>query len=101
MALRLAESALVGGVTTIQLRAKKMPKRNLLMLATELRALMDQKGYGEGRVPLVINDLVDVAMSSGADGVHVGQEDEAVEVARRMVGSSSIVGLSVRNEKEG
>lgn len=100
-ALRLAESALAGGITTIQLRAKKMPKSEMLSLATDLRALMDQRGYGEGKVPLVINDHADVAVSCGADGVHVGQEDEAVGVARQLVGPNAVVGLSARNEKEG
>jgi thiamine-phosphate pyrophosphorylase len=47
-------------------------------------------------VPLIVNDRVDVALAAGADGVHVGQEDMAVEEARRMLGPAPFIGLSIR-----
>ena len=48
------------------------------------------------RVPLLINDRVDVALAAGADGVHVGQDDMAVEDARRLLGPDAIIGLSIK-----
>jgi len=47
-------------------------------------------------VPLLINDRVDVALATGADGVHVGQDDMAVEDARRLLGPDAIIGLSIK-----
>jgi thiamine-phosphate pyrophosphorylase len=48
------------------------------------------------RIPLLINDRVDVALASGADGVHVGQTDMAVEDARRLLGRDAVIGLSIK-----
>ncbi len=47
------------------------------------------------RVPLIINDRLDVALAVGADGVHVGQDDMPYEIARRLMGPKAIIGLSV------
>jgi thiamine-phosphate pyrophosphorylase len=51
-------------------------------------------------VPFVVNDRVDVAMAAGADGVHLGQDDMAIEDARRLLGSNAIIGLSVKSVEE-
>jgi thiamine-phosphate pyrophosphorylase len=51
-------------------------------------------------VPVLINDRVDVALASGAAGVHLGQEDMPAEIARRLLGVEAIVGITVRSEEE-
>jgi thiamine-phosphate pyrophosphorylase len=51
-------------------------------------------------VPFVVNDRVDVAMAIGADGVHLGQDDMTVEDARRLLGASAIIGLSIKSVAE-
>src|SRR5262245_32090899 len=51
-------------------------------------------------VPLLINDRIDVALASGADGAHVGQDDMAVEDARRLLGADAIIGLSVKTVEQ-
>src|SRR5258706_1958110 len=51
-------------------------------------------------VPLLINDRIDVALASGADGAHIGQEDMAVEDARRLLGVDAIIGLSVKTVEQ-
>lgn len=88
-ALEMAEAALRGGVTLIQLREKKAPLREVLSLGKELRELC--RRY---EVPFLVNDRVDVAMLLDADGVHVGQDDIPGHEARRLLGHDKVVGIS-------
>jgi thiamine-phosphate pyrophosphorylase len=83
---RLAE----GGATLVQLRDKKSDTRVMIERARAIKAAL-----APFRVPLVINDRVDVALVAGADGVHVGQSDMPVEDARRLLGREAIIGLSI------
>jgi thiamine-phosphate pyrophosphorylase len=94
-ALNVACDALEGGVTFLQLRAPEWHKRAWFDLARELLPLARAHG-----VPFVINDHVDVALAVGADGVHVGQRDLPVEIARQMLGPDALIGLSVSNIDE-
>ncbi|WP_244813668.1 thiamine phosphate synthase [Caballeronia sp. Lep1P3] len=94
-ALAVAAAALEGGATLVQLRAPEWHKRAWLALALDLLPLTRAHG-----VPLVINDHVDVALASGADGVHVGQRDLPAELARRLLGPDALIGLSVSNLTE-
>jgi thiamine-phosphate pyrophosphorylase len=87
----LARSVASGGATLVQLRDKFSDTRRLIEKARAIKAVLDPLG-----VPLVINDRVDVALASGADGVHVGQEDMAVKDARRLLGPDAIIGLSIK-----
>lgn len=89
------EEALKGGVTFLQLREKDLPKEEFLKLALEIKDVC--KRYN---VPFVINDDVDIALKSGADGVHVGQDDMAALKAREILGKDAIIGVSVHNLKE-
>ena len=93
--LEQIESALRGGATMVQLREKTLPVREFLAEAVEVRALC--RRY---RVPLIIDDNVDVALESGADGVHVGQSDLPCPVVRAMVGPDKIVGVSAATVEE-
>lgn len=88
LARRVAE----GGATLIQLRDKKSDTRDMIERARAIKAALAPFG-----VPLVINDRVDVALVAGADGVHVGQTDMAVEDARRLLGPDAIIGLSIKS----
>jgi thiamine-phosphate pyrophosphorylase len=82
--------AVAGGVACVQLREKDLATRPFVELALRLKAILAPAG-----VPLIINDRLDVALASGADGVHVGQSDMPVAVLRRHLGPRAIVGLSV------
>lgn len=84
--------AVAGGVTMVQLREKDAPTGEFVALAKRLKALLAPLG-----VPLIINDRVDVALASDADGVHIGQSDMSYEDARRLLGRDKIIGLSVEN----
>lgn len=93
-ALQIAEEAIAGGVTMVQLREKSMPLRQALEEARQLRELCREKG-----VPFIVNDRVDIAMLLDADGVHVGQDDmPAIEVRKLFPGK--IVGVSAGSPEE-
>ena len=89
--LEQIEDALRGGVTLLQLREKRLDKAAFLEEAVRVKALC--RRYG---VPLIINDNVDVALESGADGVHVGIEDAPVAEIRRRVGPDFIIGATAK-----
>jgi thiamine-phosphate pyrophosphorylase len=90
----VAEAAIRGGAGTVQLRAPELPDAELLPLALVLvdRCVSEQ-------VMLVVNDRLDVARRSGADGAHVGQGDD-VGSARRQLGAEHVLGVSVRGSKD-
>jgi thiamine-phosphate pyrophosphorylase len=87
----LARLLAQGGATLIQLRDKRADTR---VMVEEARAI--KAAVAPSRVPLIVNDRVDVALAAGADGVHVGQEDMHPADARRLLGPNAIIGLSVK-----
>ena len=91
----LARLCAEGGATLVQLRDKRGETRAMV---DEARAI--KKALAPFAVPFVINDRVDVALAAGADGVHVGQDDMAVEDARRLLGPGAIIGLSIKTVAE-
>lgn len=93
--LEQIEEALAGGVTLLQLREKALDPEAFLQEAVEARRLCHRYG-----VPLIINDNVDVALGSGADGVHVGIEDAPVQQIRRRTGSDFIIGATAKTVEQ-
>lgn len=85
----ICEEAIQGGITAVQLRAKGRSDRELLYAANELRAACDRSG-----TLFIVNDRVDIALASNADGVHLGVDDLPVGVARALLGSGKIIGYS-------
>jgi thiamine-phosphate pyrophosphorylase len=83
-----------GGATMVQLRLKDAEARTQVEVARALVAALP-----EG-IPLIVNDRADLAIASGAAGVHVGAEDLPVAAVRRILGPDRIVGLSVGNDAE-
>ena len=88
----LTRLVVAGGATLIQLRDKLGSTRRMIEEARAIKAVLAGTG-----VPLVINDRVDVALAAGADGVHVGQDDMAAADARRLLGPTAIIGLSIKS----
>jgi thiamine-phosphate pyrophosphorylase len=88
-------AAVQGGVTCVQLREKQASTRDFVALACALNELLTPLG-----VPLVINDRIDVALASGAQGVHLGQSDMSVEHARRLLPPQVFIGLSVETMED-
>ncbi len=91
----LARAVAAGGATLVQLRDKVNDTARMIEEARALKAVLAPFG-----VPLIINDRVDVAIAVEADGVHVGQEDMAVEEARARLGPGPFIGLSIRTEAQ-
>jgi thiamine-phosphate pyrophosphorylase len=88
----IVSAAVRGGVTCVQLREKMRPTREFLNQACAVRPILRKAG-----VPLVINDRLDVALACDADGVHVGQSDFPVEIARRLLPKTTFIGLSIES----
>lgn len=93
--LEQVELALIGGTTMVQLREKELDEDAFLREAVEMAKLCHRYG-----VPLLINDNVNVARHSGADGVHVGQEDMEAGAVRSILGSEMIVGVTAKTVEQ-
>lgn len=101
--LEVMEEAIIGGAEIIQLRDKKSSKRILIEKAKMLRELTNKY-----EVTFIVNDHVDIALAVDADGIHLGQDDLPLPVARELVGPDKIIGISTHSidearqaEKEG
>jgi len=82
--------AVKGGAAYVQLREKDVSTRFFVEEAKRIKKLLEQY-----KVPLIINDRVDIALACGAEGVHIGQEDMPYEIVRKLMGQKAIIGLSV------
>ncbi len=89
------EAAILGGVTFVQLREKNLPFDAFVRAAIDIKKITDRY-----RIPFVINDNIDVALASDADGVHIGQTDEDLTRARKRLGTDKIIGVSVHSVAE-
>lgn len=93
--LELTRFAIDGGADTIQFRQKTGAIQKMIETARKMQDLCRDAG-----VPLIVNDRVDVAMAVNADGVHLGQEDFPVCLARKFLGPDRIIGVSSGTLKE-
>jgi thiamine-phosphate pyrophosphorylase len=88
-------AALRGGVDVVQLREKDAPDDEVVAAGRALRTVCDEHG-----ALLVVNDRPDLALACGADGVHVGQDDETVSRVREVVGAELVIGLSTHTPSQ-
>lgn len=86
------ESVIPKGVTLVQYRAKYKDTASMINEAIIIKQICDQYN-----IPLLINDRVDVALAVKARGVHLGQSDMSCRLARKILGSEAIIGISVHN----
>lgn len=91
----MVAAAVRGGATCVQLREKECDSREFYELAIELRKLLTRLN-----VPFIINDRLDIALAVKADGVHLGRTDMPIEVARRLLGSKAIIGVTASTALE-
>jgi thiamine-phosphate pyrophosphorylase len=91
----LVELAITGGADTIQFRQKRGNTREMILAAREMQALCRKAG-----VPFIVNDRLDVAMAAQADGVHLGQDDFPIPLAREILGEEVIIGGSAGTLEE-
>ena len=94
--LEIVSQSLAGGAGIIQLREKDVSSREFLEIALRIKKLFGK--YGDRL--FIVNDRVDIASASGADGVHLGQEDMPVSYARKILGPDAVIGVSVSSTEE-
>lgn len=101
--VEIVKEAADAGATLIQLRGKSIDTRDFLDLALQMSGFLKPRG-----IPLIINDRADVVLASGADGLHIGQQDLPLAYARKILGEERLIGISVNTigeaqtaEKEG
>lgn len=87
--------AIAGGADTIQYRQKTGSTGEMIRVATELQTICRQAG-----IPFIVNDRLDVALASQADGVHLGQDDFPIPLARKILGPGVIIGGSASTLSE-
>ncbi|MDU1322095.1 MAG: thiamine phosphate synthase [Clostridium botulinum] len=92
---KVVEDAILGGVTIVQVREKDVSTREFYNVAKEVKEVTDHY-----KVPIIINDRLDIAQAIDAHGVHLGQKDMHLNIARRILGKDKIIGISVGNIKE-
>ncbi len=90
---QLAEKLIGAGVRFLQVRDKNMPDLDLYNELLHVRRICSAAG-----AKFVVNDRVDLALATGAAGVHLGQDDLPVEAARALLGARAVIGLSTHNE---
>lgn len=89
------EQAILGGVTLVQLREKDISTLEFYNIARKVKEITDRY-----TIPLIINDRLDIALSVDAAGLHVGQGDLPVKIARRLLGEDKILGVSAATLQE-
>ena len=92
---RLTEMAIAGGADTIQFRQKHGSTREMIEIARNMKLMCEKAG-----VTLIVNDRIDIAIAADADGVHLGQDDFPIPLARTLLGDDKIIGGSAVNLKE-
>jgi thiamine-phosphate pyrophosphorylase len=92
---RIVFLAIAGGAQMIQLREKKISDKQFYQLALKIKKITKAQ-----KVPLIINDRVDIAWAVDADGVHLGQDELPLKIARKILGKEKIIGASAETVKE-
>lgn len=90
--LDIVKAAVRGGVTCVQLREKECSTLEFVQQALTIKAFLSSPG-----IPLIINDRLDVAQAVKADGVHLGQTDMPLDMAKTIVGDTMIIGISAES----
>lgn len=89
------EAAVSGGVSVVQLREKEASTREFYQLAKRVKVILSSR-----KIPLIINDRLDIALAVEAEGLHIGQSDMPYPVARKLMGPDAIIGLSVESVED-
>ncbi|HFD0307781.1 thiamine phosphate synthase [Clostridium perfringens] len=93
--LEKTKEALIGGVSIVQYRAKNKETKEMCKEAKALKKLCDEFG-----ALFLVNDRIDVALAVKANGVHIGQDDMEVSIAREIMPKDAVIGVTVHNKEE-
>lgn len=89
------EQSIKGGVSIVQVREKNKSYNEFLKIATSIKKITDTY-----KIPLIINDNIEIAKKINADGIHIGQNDISCSQARKLIGAEKIIGVTVANIEE-
>lgn len=89
------EEAIRGGVTVVQIREKSLGTLEFYNIAVKIKRITDKY-----KIPLIINDRIDIAQAIDAAGVHLGQSDMPADIARSIIGNNKILGVSTNTLEE-
>lgn len=89
------EEGIEGGVTLLQLREKDKSTKYFYEMASKIKELA-----AKHNVPLIINDRMDIALAADADGLHIGQDDMPLTIARKYMGQEKLIGVSATSLEE-
>jgi len=92
---RTAKEVISGGCDMLQLRLKNASTKDFIDIARKIKRLAARRS-----IPVLVNDKVEVALAVDADGLHIGQGDISIRLARKMLGRHKIIGVSANNFKE-
>lgn len=93
--LEVVKAAIAGGADIIQLREKQISTRRVVEMGQQIKKFTNSRD-----IPLIINDRVDIALAIDADGVHLGQDDLPISMARELIGEDKILGISTHSLKQ-
>lgn len=93
--LNIIKEALKAGVNIVQLREKELNTLEFYNLALKVKRLCD-----EFKIPFLINDRIDIALAVDASGVHIGQKDLPLKIARQILGDEKLIGLTINHKSE-
>lgn len=93
--LNIVKEALKAGVNIVQLREKELNTLEFYNLALKVKRLCD-----EFKIPFLINDRIDIALAVDASGVHIGQKDLPLKIARQILGDEKLIGLTINHKSE-
>lgn len=93
--LKIIEDSIKGGVTLLQLREKNSSTKEFYDLAVKVQEITTKYN-----IPLIINDRLDIALAIDCEGVHLGQDDMPIKIARNILGNDKIIGVSAHNIEE-
>ncbi len=93
--VQLAEMAIAGGADTIQFRHKEGSTREMIEMATQMK-----RACADKNVAFIVNDRIDIAIAAQADGVHLGQDDFPIPLARKLLGNDRMIGGSAATLEE-
>lgn len=90
--IEVIEEACQNGITCVQLREKELSTRDFYELALEVKAVTDRY-----RIPLIINDRVDICLAVNATGIHIGDDELPIQVTRQLIGPQRLLGVSAKS----
>lgn len=93
--LKSAQDVVSAGADVIQFRFKDLATKQAIRISKQLKSIAHKR-----KARFIVNDRVDIAFASSADGVHLGQQDLPVRMARNLLGKNKIIGLSCHNRRE-